>query len=127
MGAPSANNIPAPLLDVVQPSEPEPRESDVAEAPLPDRADPVAEHRSSCSKRSSRPLDVERASLFRASAGSSCFGNREKTTQSGLSAQNGARHTEWGSAHCQGSVYTEGLSIPSGLCIKREALCTVRA
>ena len=78
-GAPSTTYVPAPLLDASQPSEPEPREQEVAEAPLPDGAEPAAEQRSSCSRRRSRPLDTDRASLLWASLGLSYFGNREET------------------------------------------------
>lgn len=88
-GAPIATNIPVPLLDASQASKPEPRESEVAEAPLPDRAEPVAEQRSSCSNRSSRSLDVERASLLWGSAGSWCWRNRERAPQSGQGTQRG--------------------------------------
>ena len=42
-----------------KPSELEPRESEVADAPLLDRAEPVAEQRSSPRRRLSRSLDVE--------------------------------------------------------------------
>lgn len=66
--------LPVPIRDASQPRELEPRESEVAEAPLPDRPDPAAEQRSSSSKRSSRSLDVERASLLWASDCSSCVG-----------------------------------------------------
>lgn len=76
-GAPVAD-VPVPLLDTSQPRELEPRESEVAEAPLLDRADPAAEQRSSRSRRSSKSLDVERASLFWASEGSSRFGDRRR-------------------------------------------------
>lgn len=119
LGAAGTTTIPVPLLDVSQPSETEPRESEAAEAPLPDRADPVAEHRSSCSKRSSRPLDVERASLIRASAGSSRFGNREKIAQSGLGAQSGARgsstvlSTQGRSGTEPSAVLLRSLALPS--------------
>lgn len=78
---PRATNAPVPLLGASQPSALEPRESEVAEAPLPDRADPVAEQRSPCSRRSSRPLEAERASLFWVLAGSPCF-RAERTLQS---------------------------------------------
>lgn len=47
-----------------KPSELEPRESEVADAPLLDRAEPVAEQRSSPRRRLSRSLDVEMSSLF---------------------------------------------------------------
>lgn len=77
--APSATDIPVPLGDASQPCEPEPREQEVAEAPLPESAEPAAEQTSACSRRWSRPLDAERASLFWASAGSSPFGDREET------------------------------------------------
>lgn len=62
--------LPAPLWDVPKPSELEPRESEVADAPLLDRAEPVAEQRSSPRRRLSRSLDVEMASLFWVSEGS---------------------------------------------------------
>lgn len=53
----------------------------MAEALLPDRAEPVAEPRSSFRSRLSRSLDVERASLFCVSAGSSDYrGDRENGT-----------------------------------------------
>lgn len=79
--APNATHRPVPLLDAPQPSELEPRESEAAEAPLLDRADPSAEQRSSRSRRPSRSLDVERASLFWVSGGSSRFrtGRRRQT------------------------------------------------
>lgn len=75
-----STNIPAPLLDVLQPSELEPRESEVADAPLLDSADPVAEQRSSPRRRLSRSLDVEMASLFWVSEGSLHFRDRKDTT-----------------------------------------------
>jgi hypothetical protein len=74
------SNVPAPLRDTSQPRELEPRESEVAEAPLPDSAEPVAEQRSSFSRRLSRSLDVDRASLFWVSEGSLHFRDREKKT-----------------------------------------------
>lgn len=75
-----STNIPAPLWDVSQPSELEPRESEVADAPLLDRAEPVAEQRSSPRRRLSRSLDVEMASLFWVSEGSLHFRDRKDTT-----------------------------------------------
>lgn len=74
-----STNIPAPLWDVSQPSELEPRESEVADAPLLDRAEPVAEQRSSPRRRLSRSLDVEMASLFWVSEGSLHFRDRKDT------------------------------------------------
>lgn len=63
-----------------KPSELEPRESEVADAPLLDRAEPVAEQRSSPRRRLSRSLDVEMASLFWVSEGSLHFRDRKDTT-----------------------------------------------
>lgn len=51
----------------------------MTEAPLPDGAEPMAEQRSSRSRRCSRPLGVHRASLLWPSLGLSHFGNREET------------------------------------------------
>lgn len=78
-GAPSTTYIPAPLADASQPSEPEPREQEAAEAPLPDGAEPMAERRSSRGRTCSRPPGVHRASLLWASLGWSHFGNRAET------------------------------------------------
>lgn len=72
-------DIPAPLRDVSQPSELEPSESEVADAPLLDRAEPVAEQRSSPRRRLSRSLEVEMASLFWVSEGSLHFRDRRHT------------------------------------------------
>lgn len=76
---PNTTHRPVPLLDTPQPGELEPRESEAAEAPLLDGADSPAEQRSSRSRRSSRSLDAERASLFWASEGPSCCRNWEQT------------------------------------------------
>lgn len=78
--APGTPHIPGPLLDASQPREPEPREQEVAEARLPDSAEPVAEQRSPCSSRWRKPLDEDRASLFGASAGSARLGEQGRDT-----------------------------------------------
>lgn len=87
--APGVPHVPGPLLDASQPREPEAREQEVAEAWLPDSAEPVAEQRSPCSRRCSKPLDEESESLFWASAGSSRLGG-QGGTPSQVSTQSGA-------------------------------------
>lgn len=74
-----STNIPAPLRDVSQPIELEPRESEVADAALLDSAEPVAEQRSSPRRRLIRSLDVEMTSLFWVSEGSLHFRDRKDT------------------------------------------------
>lgn len=87
--APGTPHVPGPLLDGSQPREPEAREQEVAEAWLPESAESVAGQRSPCSRRRSKPLDEERASLFGASAGSSRLGG-QGGTPSQVSTQSGA-------------------------------------
>lgn len=70
--------LPVLLPDMPQPLEPEPRDSAAADTPLPEEAEPVPEQASSCSKMSSRTLDMESSSLFWASIGDSAWWEGEK-------------------------------------------------
>lgn len=81
-----------------QPRELEPSESEVADAPLLDSAEPVAEQRSSPRRRLSRSLEVEMASLFWVSEGSLHFRDRRHTADHRLysdSARSTQHATRW--------------------------------
>lgn len=93
-----------------QPRELEPSESEVADAPLLDSAEPVAEQRSSPRRRLSRSLEVEMASLFWVSEGSLHFRDRRHTADHRLYSDSTAHNMQQGGTEpreCNGCFWAK--------------------